>query len=66
MKPQEIKQKLDDFVVGQDEVKKILAVSVYNHYIADKIFILRLLKELCSLLFTLPFATAPFFLCILF
>ena len=32
MKPQEIKQKLDEFVVGQDEVKKILAVSVYNHY----------------------------------
>ena len=32
MKPQEIKKKLDDFVVGQDEVKKILAVSVYNHY----------------------------------
>ena len=31
-KPQEIKQKLDDFIVGQDEVKKILAVSVYNHY----------------------------------
>ena len=32
MKPQEIKEKLDDFIVGQDEVKKILAVSVYNHY----------------------------------
>lgn len=31
-KPQEIKQKLDDFIIGQDEVKKILAVSVYNHY----------------------------------
>ena len=31
-KPQEIKAKLDDFVIGQDEVKKILAVSVYNHY----------------------------------
>lgn len=31
-KPQEIKQRLDDFIVGQDEVKKILAVSVYNHY----------------------------------
>lgn len=31
-KPQEIKQKLDNFIVGQDEVKKILAVSVYNHY----------------------------------
>ena len=31
-KPQEIKAKLDEFIVGQDEVKKILAVSVYNHY----------------------------------
>ncbi len=31
-KPQEIKKKLDDFIIGQDEVKKILAVSVYNHY----------------------------------
>lgn len=31
-KPQEIKQKLDEFIIGQDEVKKILAVSVYNHY----------------------------------
>ncbi|MBE7076989.1 MAG: ATP-dependent Clp protease ATP-binding subunit ClpX [Clostridiales bacterium] len=31
-KPQEIKKRLDDFIVGQDEVKKILAVSVYNHY----------------------------------
>lgn len=31
-KPQEIKARLDDFVIGQDEVKKILAVSVYNHY----------------------------------
>ena len=32
IKPQEIKARLDDFVIGQDEVKKILAVSVYNHY----------------------------------
>lgn len=32
IKPQEIKRKLDEFIVGQDEVKKILAVSVYNHY----------------------------------
>ena len=31
-KPQEIKQRLDDFIIGQDEVKKVLAVSVYNHY----------------------------------
>lgn len=32
IKPQDIKKKLDEFIVGQDEVKKILAVSVYNHY----------------------------------
>ena len=31
-KPQEIKARLDEFIVGQDEAKKILAVSVYNHY----------------------------------
>ena len=31
-KPQEIKSKLDEFIVGQDEAKKILAISVYNHY----------------------------------
>ena len=31
-KPQEIKAKLDEFIVGQDEAKKVLAVSVYNHY----------------------------------
>lgn len=32
IKPQEIKKRLDEFIIGQDEVKKILAVSVYNHY----------------------------------
>ena len=32
MKPQEIKQKLDDFVVGQDEVKKIFQVQLHLHY----------------------------------
>ena len=31
-KPQEIKAHLDEFIVGQDEAKKILAISVYNHY----------------------------------
>lgn len=32
LKPQEIKEFLDDYVIGQDEAKKTLAVSVYNHY----------------------------------
>ncbi|WP_028575175.1 ATP-dependent Clp protease ATP-binding subunit ClpX [Desulfonatronovibrio hydrogenovorans] len=30
--PAEIKKALDDYVIGQDETKKILAVAVYNHY----------------------------------
>lgn len=30
--PHEIKARLDEFVVGQDRVKKILAVGVHNHY----------------------------------
>ncbi len=30
--PQEIKQKLDDYVIEQDHAKKILAVAVHNHY----------------------------------
>ena len=30
--PQEIKTSLDEYVVGQDETKKILSVAVYNHY----------------------------------
>ena len=31
-KPQEIKTILDQYVIGQDEAKKTLAVAVYNHY----------------------------------
>ncbi len=31
-KPAEIKKFLDDYVIGQDEAKKTLAVAVYNHY----------------------------------
>ncbi len=30
--PQEIKAKLDEYIVGQDDAKKVLAVAVYNHY----------------------------------
>ena len=32
MKPKEIKAFLDEYVIGQDEAKKVLAVAVYNHY----------------------------------
>ena len=32
LKPKEIKEFLDEYVIGQDEAKKVLAVSVYNHY----------------------------------
>src|ERR1700710_459957 len=32
LKPAEIKAHLDEYVIGQDEAKKILAVAVYNHY----------------------------------
>ncbi|MBQ8050628.1 MAG: ATP-dependent Clp protease ATP-binding subunit ClpX [Bacteroidaceae bacterium] len=31
-KPQEIKEFLDQYVIGQDDAKRYLAVSVYNHY----------------------------------
>ena len=31
-KPKEIKEFLDEYVIGQDEAKRALAVSVYNHY----------------------------------
>lgn len=30
--PQEIKRVLDEYVIGQEDAKKILAVAVYNHY----------------------------------
>ena len=32
LKPMEIKEFLDEYVIGQDEAKKTLAVAVYNHY----------------------------------
>ncbi|HBB57716.1 MAG TPA: ATP-dependent Clp protease ATP-binding subunit ClpX, partial [Chitinophagaceae bacterium] len=31
-KPTEIKRFLDEYVIGQDEAKKVLSVAVYNHY----------------------------------
>lgn len=32
IKPREIKAFLDDYVIGQEEAKKVLSVAVYNHY----------------------------------
>ena len=32
MRPEEIHKILDDYVIGQDDAKKILSVAVYNHY----------------------------------
>lgn len=32
LKPKEIKEFLDEYVVGQEDAKKVLSVSVYNHY----------------------------------
>ncbi|HEY0668090.1 MAG TPA: ATP-dependent Clp protease ATP-binding subunit ClpX [Sphingobacteriaceae bacterium] len=32
LKPTEIKSHLDQYVIGQDEAKKVLSVAVYNHY----------------------------------
>ncbi len=32
LKPVEIKAKLDEYVIGQDQAKKTLSVAVYNHY----------------------------------
>src|ERR1700755_3591016 len=31
-KPMELKKFLDEYVIGQDDAKKVLAVAVYNHY----------------------------------
>jgi ATP-dependent Clp protease ATP-binding subunit ClpX len=32
LKPMEIKRHLDEYVIGQDQAKKVLSVAVYNHY----------------------------------
>ena len=32
LKPKELKQILDEYVIGQDRAKKVLSVAVYNHY----------------------------------
>lgn len=32
LKPKQIKEKLDEYVIGQEEAKKVISVAVYNHY----------------------------------
>lgn len=32
LKPKEIKNRLDEYIIGQDDAKKTISVSVYNHY----------------------------------
>lgn len=32
IKPKEIKQKLNEYIIGQDRAKKVLSVAVYNHF----------------------------------
>ncbi len=32
LKPAEIKERLDQYIIGQEEAKKVLSVAVYNHY----------------------------------
>ena len=32
LKPSQIKEKLDEYIVGQDQAKRVLSVAVYNHY----------------------------------
>jgi ATP-dependent Clp protease ATP-binding subunit ClpX len=32
LKPTQIKERLDEYIIGQDDAKKVLSVAVYNHY----------------------------------
>ncbi|CVI70406.1 MAG TPA: ATP-dependent Clp protease ATP-binding subunit ClpX [Candidatus Anaerobutyricum stercoris] len=48
MKPKEMKAFLDDYVIGQEEAKKVLSVAVYNHYkriLTDKNYDIELQKS---------------------
>ncbi len=32
LKPKEIKERLDEYIIGQENAKKVISVAVYNHY----------------------------------
>ena len=51
--PAEIKEGLDQYVIGQDEAKRVLAVSVYNHYKGKT-----LLAQTLAKMLGVPFAIA--------
>ena len=54
--PAEIKEGLDQYVIGQDEAKRVLAVSVYNHY--KRILSGTLLAQTLAKMLGVPFAIA--------
>ena len=64
LKPEEIKAFLDDYVIGQDEAKKVLSVAVYNHYkriMAEKDLGVELQKSnilMVAKILNVPFAIA--------
>ena len=52
-KPHEIKEYLDQYIVGQDDAKKVLSVAVYNHYKRlkhNKDVSTKTLNDLCRIL----------------
>ena len=60
IKPEEMKAFLDDYVIGQDQAKKVLSVAVYNHYkrvLADQENDVELAQTLARVL-NVPFAIA--------
>ena len=56
--PAEIKEGLDQYVIGQDEAKRVLAVSVYNHYKGPSGVGKTLLAQTLAKMLGVPFAIA--------
>ena len=63
IKPEEMKAFLDEYVIGQDQAKKVLAVAVYNHYkriMADDDGSVELQKSNILMLGPVPDRARPF------